>query len=87
MKRSSPMKSAKLATGNSSPQRKPQETAPPSQFSRGINEIAIPLDNGSAAVIPIGMKEETFNLLISTLQLWKNNLVEVPPKQEEEGEK
>lgn len=54
-----------------------QEQYTPSRSAGGINELAIPLDDGRAAVVPVGMTEETFDLLIGTLQLWKKKLVKV----------
>lgn len=47
----------------------------PMRAAGGINELAIPLDDGRAAVVPIGMTEETFDMLIESLKLWKRKLV------------
>ena len=39
------------------------------------NELPIPLDNGLVARVPYPMSEETYDLLMGTLQLWKKRLV------------
>jgi hypothetical protein len=39
------------------------------------NELPIPLDGGLVARVPFPMSEDTFDLLLGTLQLWKKKLV------------
>lgn len=40
-----------------------------------LNELPIPLDGGLVARVPFPMTEDTFDLLLGTLQLWKKKLI------------
>ena len=48
---------------------------PPNQYPQGVVELPIPLDDGRVARIPYPMSEDTFELLVETLKLWKKRLV------------
>ncbi len=37
--------------------------------------LTLPLDDGKSVSVPIGMSEDTFNLFLETLQLWKKRIV------------
>lgn len=43
-----------------------------------VAELPIPLEDGICARIPYPMTEESFDLLLGTLQLWKKKLVTTP---------
>ena len=53
----------------------PPSVGVPQSTTRGLAELPIPLDNGLVARVPYPMSEETFELLMGTLQLWKKRLI------------
>lgn len=48
---------------------------PTTPLPRLQSELPIPLDGGQIARVPFPMSEDTFDLLIGTLQLWKKRIV------------
>lgn len=65
------------------PQNTPKPQITPASQGATPNELPIPLEDGRVAKVPFPMTEESFDLLLGTLQLWKKRLVRTvePPSE------